>query len=363
MGVWAVRPESVIGTGLQKALQMVAPGTALRVGLENVVKAKTGALIVVGDTPEIMNLVNGGFRLDCEYSPANLYELAKMDGAIIMNADATRILVANAQLVPDISITSIETGIRHRTAERVAKQTGELVIAISQRRGMITLYKGNFIYVLRDIGTILAKANQALQTLEKYRNVLEKDLIRLGGTEFEDMATVNDICRVLRRCIMVLKVGQEIENYIIELGVEGRLVKMQLDELLTSVEEEAISIVKDYSRGQDRGASEILGALLRSFEEDVSDYLAIAKALGFGSAASVLEQHVSPRGYRILQKLPRIPSQVIDNLVATFGSFSNIIRASIEELDDVEGIGEVRARSIRNGLKRMQEQLILEYMV
>jgi len=359
-----VNPDSVFGASFQKALQMIAPGTLLRVGLENVVKAKTGALIVVGDGPEVMSLVNGGFRLDCEFSPANLYELAKMDGAIIMNADASRILVANAQLVPDFSLPSTETGIRHRTAERVAKQTGVLVIAISQRRGMITLYQGYNSYVLRDIGTILAKANQALQTLEKYRNVLEKDLIRLGGTEFEDMVAVSDICRVLRRCIMVLKVGQEIENYIIELGTEGRLVKMQLDELISNVEEEAVLIIKDYSRlGPDKSAPEILAGLLRSFEEDVSDTLAIAKSLGFGGSSSILEQHVSPRGYRILQKIPRIPTQIIDNLVETFGSFPDMIHATIEELDDVEGIGEVRARSIKNGLKRMQEQLILEYMV
>ncbi|MGE5370535.1 MAG: DNA integrity scanning diadenylate cyclase DisA [Solirubrobacterales bacterium] len=358
-----MKPDEIYHGSFQKALQLVAPGTALRVGLENVLKAKTGGLIVVGDSPEIMKLVTGGFKLGCEYSPAALYELCKMDGALIMNKEASKILVANAQLIPDSNLPSSETGIRHRTAERVARQTGELVIAISQRRSIVTLYQGQQNYVLSDISTVLVKANQALQTLEKYRAVLEKDLIRLGGTEFEDMVLVNEITRVIQRCLMVLKIGQEIENYITELGEEGRLVKMQLDELISNVEDEALLMIRDYSKVTDKPAREVFSSLLKSFEEDITDSLSIAKILGFGTSASVLETQVSPRGFRILHKLPRIPAQIMENLVVTFGDFPRILQATIDELDDVDGIGEVRARSIKNGLKRMQEQLILEYMV
>lgn len=358
-----MKSEGIYEDSFQKALRLVAPGTTFRQGLENVLKAKTGGLLVVGETPEILNLVSGGFNLNCELTPSNLYELAKMDGAIILNKDASRILLANAQLVPDNSVPSSETGIRHRTAERVARQTGELVIAISQRRGIVTLYKNAQSYVLHEIDVILVKANQALQTLEKYRTVLDKDLTRLGGTEFEDMVMVSDITRAIQRCMMVLKIGQEIENYILELGTEGRLVKMQLDELISNVEEEAILMIRDYSRIMDRSPKETFTVILKSFEEDVSDAVSIAKIMGFGTSTSVLDMQVAPRGYRILQKLPRIPGQIIENLVSTFGDFPRILQASIEELDDVEGIGEVRARSIKNGLKRMQEQLILDYMV
>lgn len=358
-----MKDEAIYRGSFQDALQLVAPGTMFRLGLENILKARTGALLVVGESPEILELVSGGFHLDCELTPSNLYELAKMDGAIVLNNDASRILVANTQLVPDPSLPSNETGIRHRTAERVARQTGELVIAISQRRSIVTLFKGNQSYVLHEIGAILVKANQALQTLEKYRAVLEKDIVRLGGTEFEDMVMVSEVSRVLLRCMMVLNIGQEIENYIVELGVEGRLVKMQLDELLSNVEEEAVLMIRDYSRFPDRSPQEIFDTIMKSFEEDVSDAVTIAKTLGFGTSASVLDMQAAPRGYRILQKLPRIPAQIIENLVETFGDFPRIMQASIEELDDVEGIGEVRAKSIRNGLKRMQEQLILEYMV
>lgn len=342
---------------------MLAPGTLFRLGIENVLHANTGGLIVVGDSPELMNLVSGGFEINCEYSPARLYELAKMDGAIIMNSDASKILIANAQLDPDANIPSNETGIRHRTAQRVARQVGVLVVAISQRRQVVTLYQGNTTFRLRELSTILVKANQALQTLEKYRNVLIRELQRLGGLEFEDMVTLSEVCEVLRRSIKVLHIAQEIENYIAELGTEGRLVKMQLDELVANVHDEALYIIQDYSNMTERSPQEIMSNLLRGFEEDISDSVFIAKTLALGSTTGHLEQQVSPRGYRMLQKLPRIPVPIIDNLVDRFGLLSHILRASIEELDEVEGIGEVRARSIKNGLKRMQEQLILEYVV
>lgn len=355
--------DDIYQSNFRRYLQMLAPGTLFRVGIENVLHANTGGLIVVGDSPELMNLVSGGFRIDCEFTPARLYELAKMDGAIIMNHDASRILIANAQLDPDPNLHSNETGIRHRTAERVARQTGGLVVAISQRRRVVTLYQANTTFRLRELATILVKANQALQTLEKYRNVLIRELQRLGGLEFEDMVTVSEVCEVLLRSIKVLHIAQEIENYSAELGTEGRLVKMQLEELVANVHEEALFIIQDYSNSAERSPQDIMNNLLRGFEEDISDSVYIARMLSLGSTTSHLDQLVSPRGYRLLQKLPRIPLPIIENLVDRFSLLSHILRASIEELDEVEGIGEVRARSIKNGLKRMQEQLILEYMV
>ncbi|HWP98341.1 MAG TPA: DNA integrity scanning diadenylate cyclase DisA [Syntrophomonadaceae bacterium] len=354
--------EDLYQAEFKKGLKKLAPGTQFRIGIENILQANTGGLIVVGDSPDLMNLVSGGFNIDCEFTPSRIYELAKMDGAIITNSDASRILVANAQLDPDPNLPSNETGIRHRTAERVARQTGELVVAISQRRKVVTLYMGTIIFRLRDLEVILVRANQALQTLEKYRNVWFKEQQRLGGLEFEDLVTVSDVCGVLRRCVKVLNIAREIENYIAELGAEGRLVKMQLDEMLANVEEEARLIAQDYSNVTDRSPRELINAMLRAFEEDVSDSVYIAKILALGTSSSHLDMQASPRGYRMLHKLPRIPLSIIENLVERFNLLGNILRATIEELDDVEGIGEVRARSIKNGLRRMQEQLFLEYM-
>lgn len=355
--------EDIYGGVFKSSLQKLAPGTLFRLGVENIIQANTGGLIVVGDSAELKKIVSGGFNVDCEFTPARLYELAKMDGAIIMNSSATRILLANAQLDPNSEIPSRETGIRHRTAERVAKQTGDLVVAVSQRRKVVTLYQGNIIYRLRDIPSVLVKANQALQTLEKYRNVMFRELQKLGGLEFEDMATVSEVCDVLIRIIKVLHIAEEIETYILELGTEGRLVKMQLDEMVCSINEEALYIIQDYNNVEDKTSEELLTIMIKAFEDDISDAVYIAKLLGIGTTASHLDHVVSPRGYRMLQKLPRIPTPIIDNLVAKFALLSHIQDASIEELDDVEGIGEVRAKSIKNGLKRMHEQLLTEYVV
>ncbi len=339
----------------------MAPGTPLREGLENILRAKTGGLIVIGDIPEVMEITEGGFAVNTDFTPARLYELAKMDGAIILGGDTKKILAANTQLVPNQNIPSAETGIRHRTAERVARQTDTLVISISQRRSVITIYKGTLKYVLRDIGVILSKANQAIQTLEKYRSVMDRVLVELSALEFRDAATLFDVARVIQRMEMVLRVVKEIDRYISELGVEGRLITMQMEELVAKVEDEELLVIQDYaSAAGEKSPSGIL-CVIRSWpSEDILDLSLIARALGYPGSASILDQHVSPHGYRILEKIPRLPQPVIDNLVKTFKTLNRILVATIEELDDVEGIGEVRARSIREGLNRYREQLLQE---
>jgi diadenylate cyclase len=346
---------------LSRVLRMVAPGTGLRDGLENILRAKTGALIVIGDGPEVMEIAEGGFAVNADFTPANLYELAKMDGAIILNSDAKRIIAANTQLIPNLSIPSSETGIRHRTAERVAKQTDAMVISISQRRGVITIYRGNFKYVLRDLSVILAKANQAIQTLEKYRTALDTVVAQLSIVEFDEAVTLFDVAKAIQRVEMVLRVVKEIERYISELGIEGRLISMQLEELVANVEEEGLLIIRDYFTVVDDKTPEDILEMIGSWPaEDLLDLSLIARALGYPGSASILDQNVVPRGYRILEKIPRLPSPVIENLVRQFGSLQKIMNASIEELDAVEGIGEVRARSIKEGLSRYRDQLLQE---
>ncbi|KJR96484.1 MAG: DNA integrity scanning protein DisA [Peptococcaceae bacterium BRH_c4a] len=330
----------------------------MREGLENILRAKTGALIVITDSPEIQEISEGGFHVNADFTPANLYELAKMDGAIIISADVKKIIAANTQLVPNLSIPSSETGIRHRTAERVAKQINSLAISISQRRSVITIYKGNIKYVLRDLGVILTKANQAVQTLEKYRSVFERVVTDLSILEFEEAVTIFDITKVIQRAEMVLRVVKEIEKYISELGVEGRLITMQLEELVANVEDEGLLVIQDYASGAgDKTLQDIMSMINSWPAEDLLDLSLIARALGYPGSTSILDQNVSPRGYRILEKIPRLPLPVIENLVKEFGSLKKILNATIQELDEVEGIGEVRARSIKEGLNRYREQL------
>jgi diadenylate cyclase len=323
--------EERIDDKFMQALRILAPGTPLREGLENILRAKTGALLVIGDSPQVTELVEGGFEINSEFSPASVYELGKMDGAIILSSDAKRILAANTQLMPDPGIPSVETGIRHRTAERVARQTGEMVISISQRRSVITLYKGTMKYVLRDISVILGKANQAVQTLEKYKAVLDRALVSLSELELADMVTVYDVTKAIQRTEMVLRIVKEIERYINELGTEGRLVSMQLDELVTDVEPEGLLIIQDYCTIlHEKNPEEILQTIRNWSAEDLLDLSLISRALGFMGNVGALDQPVSPRGFRVLDKVPRLPWPVIENLVQTFETLQDVLQATIE---------------------------------
>ncbi|MGR6765452.1 DNA integrity scanning diadenylate cyclase DisA [Paenibacillus polymyxa] len=342
-------------------LRLVAPGTPFRDGLENVLRAKTGALLVVGYSPEVMEVVDGGFSINCDFSPNYLYELAKMDGAIILSEDLKRILYANTQLIPDSSISSIETGIRHRTAERVAKQTGKLVVSISQRRNIITLYQGTLRYALKEIGVILTKANQAIQTLEKYRSVLGQASTNLTASEFEELVTMPEVVNVIQRIEMVLRIKMEIKRFINELGNEGRLISMQMEELVSNIEEEAWLLYKDYAKDDsDEKIREIILGLKRSTDDELLDVNHIVRLLGYPSSAATSEEYIDARGYRVLNKIPRLPNVIIHNLVERFGRFPHVMTATIEELDEVDGIGEVRARTIKEGLKRLQEQVFID---
>ncbi|MBU3108685.1 DNA integrity scanning diadenylate cyclase DisA [Clostridium gasigenes] len=343
---------------IKNILQLMSPGTQLREGLENILRAKTGGLIVIGDGEEIMELVDGGFHINADYNPAYVYELAKMDGAIVISSDIKRIICANTQLLPQSTLTTFETGTRHRTAHRVAKQTGNIVVAISQRRNIITIYKGEIKYVLQESSIILARANQAVQTLEKYVNVLERVINNLNLLEFQDLTTLFDVVTAIQRTEMVMRIVEEIKKYIVELGNEGRLISMQLNELVRYIERDGILLIRDYCK-EGLDYNEIYNDIQRLNSEELLDLDLIVKYLGYGGI-SLVDTLISPQGYRIVFKVPRIPTTVIENLVKHFKELKYIIEASTEELDKVEGIGEARARAIRNGLRRIKEQIYLK---
>lgn len=346
-------------TELLQILKLVAPGTQLREGLENVLKAKTGALIVIGDSEDVMKIADGGFKIDDEYSPAKLYELGKLDGAIVLTKDAKRILLANTQLIPNPSIQTIETGTRHRTGERVAKQTNELVVSISQRRNIITLYKGNIKYVIKDTSQVLSKANQALQTVERYKASFDDVIATLNEYEFEDIVTLENVVKAIQRAELMMRVVSEVNGYIIELGDEGRLVDMQLKELSENIDHEEMLILKDYCV-LDKNIQDVLEEIMNLSHNELMDANIIAKKLGYTVENRLEEIEVATKGYRILSKIPKTPLNIIENMNKSIGGFQQILRASIEDLDDVEGIGEIRAKNIKQGIKRMQEQVFYD---
>jgi diadenylate cyclase len=344
-----------------EALAAVAPGRPLREGLDRILQASMGALIVVGDGPNVLNICSGGFLLDAEFTPQRLSELAKMDGAIILAPNAGRIARANVHLVPNPNVPTSETGTRHRTAERVARSIDVPVISVSEDLAVIAVYRNDEKHPLEAIPRLLNRANQALQTLERYKTRLDAVSGALSALEVEDLVTVRDVVTVLQRAEMVRRIAEEVDGYIVELGVDGRLILLQLEELMGGVEDDRRSVICDYMRAASN--SHVDDAMLQLGElstERLLDLKEIAGLLRLTDEDGELDASAQPRGYRLLSKVPRLPESIITNIVERFGSLHKIMRATIDDLDEVEGVGEARARAIKEGLSRLAETSILD---
>lgn len=346
------------GPRLRAELERVAPGTPLREGLDYILAARTGALIVIGDRDAVEPLCNGGFTINTEFLPQRLYELAKMDGAILLNETCDTIVRANVHLVPDPTLPTSETGMRHRTAERVSRQTDALVISISQRREVVSLYLGGRRVILDQTEILLAKANQALQTLQRYRTRLDQTLDRLTELEFDDLVTLGDVTEVIGRFELVQRTAREVGRYIAELGTEGRLVRMQAEELMATVDEEYLLVLRDYMRdGGPRKAGSVRTDLSRLGTERLLESATIAHALGVAEAEPPSsEDHMRPRGLRVLRRIPMLPGSVVVRIVERYGTLQGVLAATVRDLDEVDGVGTRRAMAITHGLARIRER-------
>jgi diadenylate cyclase len=346
---------------LLAAIETIAPGTPIRQGVDDIIRSHEGALIVIGDPQELSFLYSGGIRLDAPFRPQLLYELAKMDGAIIVDEGVRRLAWANVQLMPDPTIPSEETGTRHRTAERVAKQTGALVISVSQQRETVTVFVGPARYQLDPVADVLAKTNQALGTLDTYRQRLEQVLTRLTALEFQNAVVLDDVLVTLQRAEMTSRMAERIGRDCVELGSEGRLIRLQLEELVGDVPRERDAIVRDYHAvSADAEATLALEALRALRYQDLLEVDRLTELLGFPRGTSPLDTSVQPRGYRVLSHIPRVPEPVIRRVVGDLGSLDMVVRASQRDLEGVEGVGAVRAREIREGLRRLQEHNLVD---
>ena len=346
---------------MMEALATVAPGQPLREGLDRILQASMGALIVVGDGPEVLAICSGGFLLDAEFTPQRLSELAKMDGAIILAQDASRIARANVHLVPDPDLPTSETGTRHRTAERVARSIDVPVISVSEDMAVIAVYRNERKHPLEPVARLVNRANQALQTLERYKNRLDAVSGGLSALEIEDLVTARDVVTVLQRAEMVRRIAEEIESYIVELGSDGRLVLLQLEELMAGVEDDRRLVLRDYYVGGETWhLDDAIVALGGMEDEDLLDQTAVSALLHLPSGTSQLDAGVQPRGYRLLSRIPRLPVGVVERIIERFGNLQKVLRATVDELEDVAGVGDQRARAVKEGLARLAESSILD---
>jgi diadenylate cyclase len=347
---------------LRAVLATVAPGTPLRDGLERILRGNTGALITVGWDRTVESLCTGGFSLDVEFSATGLRELCKMDGAVALTTDGSRIVRAATHMMPDPAIPTEESGTRHRTAQRVSVQTGYPVISVSQSMRIIALYLDSRRYVLASSGELLSRANQAIATLERYKSRLDEVSGTLSALEIEDLVTVRDAMMVAQRLEMVRRIADEIEGYVVELGTDGRLLALQLDELMAGVDVDRELIVRDYVPSGKRGRSVEQAVLELSVlsSTELLDLAAVAQAMGFGTTPEVLDAATSPRGYRLLARVPRLPLTILDRIVEHFGVLQKLLAATAEDLQLVEGVGETRARAVREALSRMAETSMID---
>lgn len=323
--------------------------------------ADRGALIVLGDGPEVLAICSGGFLLDAEFSPQRLAELAKMDGAIILAADCSRIARANVHLVPDHAIPTAETGTRHRTAERVSRLLGVTVLSVSESMSIVTVYQGDQRHYLEMSSRLLNRANYALQTLERYRTRLDTVLSRLTALEVEDLVTSRDVVTVLQRIEIVRRIALEIRGHVVELGTNGNLVSLQLEELMSGVLDSCRLVISDYLPiSATWGTEDAVRAMAELDTDRLLDLRQVQAVLHLPAEASDLDSVLRPRGYRLLGKIPRLPDSVVDHLVARFGNIQKILDASVSELDDVEGVGEARAHAVKEGLTRLTEAGLLD---
>lgn len=341
---------------LLQAIEMIAPGTDLREGVDAILSAGTGGLLVLGEPEEINHLCSGGIKLDVEYTPTMLYQLAKMDGALILDSGCTKIAAANVQLIPDPTISTQETGTRHRTAERVSRQMNVMVVAISQRRETVSLYVDGQLHQLDQIPVVLAKANQALATLDKYRRRLDQLTTRLTALEFEGGASLHDVLTVLQRAELVSRMAAEIERYIFELGREGRLIEMQLEESMVGTASDKQALIQDYIVSyNDELVNEAQRRLDNAGHAELLDFGQLAEILGYDRKLNTLDHLVVPRGFRVLGRIPRLPKMVIGEVVAAFDGLDDLLDGVETRLDEVQGVGDIRAKDIREGLRRLQE--------
>ncbi|MDO3041009.1 DNA integrity scanning diadenylate cyclase DisA [Mycobacteroides abscessus] len=349
---------------MRETLARLAPGTPLRDGLERILRGRTGALIVLGYDDKVESICDGGFSLDVAFAPTRLRELSKMDCAVVLSTDGSRIVRANVQLVPDPSIPTDESGTRHRSAERTAIQTDYPVVSVSHSMNIVSVYTAGIRHVVMDSATVMSRVNQAVSTLERYKTRLDEVTSSLSTAEIEDFVTLRDVMTVAQRLELVRRISQDIELDVIELGTDGRQLKLQIGELVGDNDTERELLVRDYHANPEPPTQAQIASTLEDLDAlsdtDLLDLTVLSRTFGYPSTVEAQDTAMSSRGYRAMTHIPRLQFAHIDRLVRAFGSLQGLLAASATDLQSVEGIGAMWARHIREGLSRLAESTLTE---
>src|SRR5262245_8340267 len=349
---------------LRETIARLAPGTALRDGLERILRGRTGALIVIGYDDSVEGICDGGFELDIRYAPTRLRELSKMDGAVVLSTDGGRIVRANVQLVPDPSIPTEESGTRHRSAERTATRPGYPGMSGSHAMSIVTVYVAGERHVIPDSAAILSRANQTIDTLERYKTRLDEVSRQLSTAEIEDFVTLRDVMTVVQRLEMVRRISLEIDSDVVELGTDGRQLKLQLEELVGDNDTARELIVRDYHANPEPPTAAQVGGTLDELDalsdNELLDFTALARVFGYPSTLEAQDSALNSRGYRAMSGIARRQRPPVELLVRPFGSRQGRPAASADDLHSAEGIGSMWARHIREGLSLLAESTIAD---
>lgn len=341
-----------------EVIEKTAPGTAIRQGLHHILDAGIGALIIMGYDQEVEKVLDGGFYINCKYTPEKIFELSKMDGAIVVDDNCENILYANVHIQTDRRYETTESGTRHRTAERVAKQLNRIVIAVSERKKTLNVYKGEIKYRLRETSELNVATSQSLKILESYRYVLDKELANLSILELDDLVTVYDAATILQRFEMIDRIKEEILFYLTEYGSEGRLINLQVSELVFGIEEEYKDFVRDYINNGTT-LEEVDNILSKLDDKELLEIENLCFALGYPKSYSSLDNKISPKGYRMLGKITKLTKKDVEKILAKYQTIADLQDATDEDLMSIK-ISKFKIRALRTGLKRLKITFELE---
>ena len=336
------------------------PGQHLRIGVDLIADKKAGALIVIGSTPKLDKISSGGIILnDCTYSPEMLSELSKMDGAIIVDDQVTKILKANVHLNPSDSIQTTQTGTRHRTAERTSATTGLTVIAVSEETSLIKVFQNLKTIELEESSAILGKVNESLQSVDRMRRRFDDAVTELGELEIENSLSNQQVLEVIQRGELLTRLAKQVRSEALRLGGEAGLVLIQIDSLESGVTDTLNLVLKDHLPAKKyRNIAKAIDEISRQSYEELNDIDYLGSVLG----KLPLDDLSTPKGYRVLARLPNLPENLHDSIIQKFKTLPKLLSASPEKLYEIEGIGRGRAQQLRDYFDTLLKNIGFSYI-